>query len=80
MKDELGWKIVTKFVGLRAKAHSYLIDDGHEDKKAKGTKKCVMKRKLKFWSYKTCLEASELDNEKNIWKKIKLKYIALKKS
>ena len=46
MKDELGGKILTKFVGLRAKTHSYLIDDGSEDKKTKGTKKCVIKRKL----------------------------------
>ena len=27
MKDELGRKIVRKFVGLRAKTYSYLIDD-----------------------------------------------------
>ena len=27
MKDELGGKIVVKFVGLRAKTYSYLIDD-----------------------------------------------------
>ena len=27
-----------KFVGLRAKTYSYLIDNGGEDKKAKGTK------------------------------------------
>ena len=43
IKDELGWKITTKFVGLRVKAFSYLIDDGSEDKKTKDTKRCVMK-------------------------------------
>ena len=34
MKGELGGNIVTKFVGLRDKTYSYLIDDGSEDKKA----------------------------------------------
>ena len=48
MKDELGGKIMKHIVGLKEKMYSYLIDDGSEDKKAKGTKKCVMKRKLKF--------------------------------
>ena len=38
MKDELGGKIMTTFVGLRAKTYSNLIDHGIEDKKAKGTK------------------------------------------
>ena len=28
------------------------MDDGNSDKKAKGTKKCVMKRRLKFNDYK----------------------------
>ena len=39
MQDELRGKFITKFVGLRAKTYSYLIDDGSKDKKAKGTKK-----------------------------------------
>ena len=29
-------------------------------KKAKGTKKCVTKRKLKFQDYKDCLKAAQL--------------------
>ena len=46
MKDELGRKIITKFVGLRAKTYSYLIDDGSEDEKAKCAKRSAIKRKL----------------------------------
>ena len=46
MKDELGGKIMTEFVPLRPKTYSYLTDDCEEDKKAKGTKKCVIKREL----------------------------------
>ena len=55
MKDELRGKIITKFVALRPKTYSYLTDDCKEDKKAKGTKKCVIKRELKFNNYKDCL-------------------------
>ena len=43
MNDELGGKIMTEFVALRPKTYSYLMDDGNSDKKAKGTKKCVIK-------------------------------------
>ena len=60
MDDELGRKIMIKFVGLRADIYSYLIDDGSEDKKAKGTRKYVIKRKLKFENYKNCLETTQL--------------------
>ena len=35
MKDELGGKTMIKFVGLRAKAYNYLIDEGSKNKKAK---------------------------------------------
>ena len=45
MKDELGAEIITEFVTLRPKTYSYLTDDSKEDKKAKGTKKCVIKKK-----------------------------------
>ena len=55
MKDELGGKIITEFVILRPKPYSHFTDDGKEDKKAKGTKKCVIKRMIKFNDYKNCL-------------------------
>ena len=56
MKDEFGGKIMTKFVGRKAKTYSYLIDDGREDKKVKAAKKSFIKRKLKFENFKNCLE------------------------
>ena len=40
------------------------MDDGSEHKKAKGTRKCVIKRRLMFENYKDCLF-----NEKTIFKK-----------
>ena len=60
MKDELGEKIMTKFIGLRAKTCIYLTDDCSESKKAKDTKTCVMKKKLKFENNKNYLEATQL--------------------
>ena len=60
MKDELRGKIITEFVTLRPKAYSYLTDDCKEDKKAKGTKKCVIKRMIKFNDYKNCLLKDEV--------------------
>ena len=55
MKDELGGRIITEFVALRPKNYSHLTDDCKENKKAKGTKKCVIKRMIKFNDYKNCL-------------------------
>ena len=65
MKDELGGKTMKEFDGLRAETCSYLVDDGSKNKKAKGTKKCVIKRKLKFENF--------------VWKKMYLTQIVLKK-
>ena len=59
-KDEIGGKIMTKFVALRAKTYSFLIDEYTDEdykknkivnKKAKRTKKCVVKRKISFNNY-----------------------------
>ena len=44
MKEELNGEIIKEFVGLRVKTLSYLLDDGSEDKIAKSTKKCVIKK------------------------------------
>ena len=60
MKDELGGRIITEFVALRPKTYSYLTDDCKEDKKAKGTKKCVIKRTIKFNDYKNCILNGEV--------------------
>ena len=79
MKDELGGKIMKKFLGLRAKTYSYLINDGSEDKKAKGTNKYAIKRKLKFENYKNCLEATKLDDKIKYLEKDKINIDSLKK-
>ena len=79
MNDELGGKIMNEFPGLRAKTYSYLIDDVSEDKKAKGTRKCVIKRKPKFEDYKNCLEATQLENKINYLEKNKIHAGSLKK-
>ena len=63
-KDELGGKIMEEFCALRAKTYAYLIngyndDDYNEEKminkRAKGTKKCVIKHRPTFENYKDCL-------------------------
>ena len=54
-KDELGGKIMKEFCALRAKTYAYLMDDDSEKKKAKGTKKCIIKHRIKFEDYKDSL-------------------------
>ena len=60
MKDEAGGKIITEFVGLRAKLYSYKVyEDPSEYKKCKGIKKKVVKRCIKHEDYKKCLNTGE---------------------
>ena len=51
----MGGKIITEFVALRPKTYSYLDDNCNEHKKAKGTKKCVIKQKIMFQNFQDCL-------------------------
>ena len=51
-KDKLGGKIIKELCALRAKTYAYLMDDDSEKKKAKGTKKCIIKRRTMFENYK----------------------------
>ena len=54
-KDELGGKIMKEFCALRAKTYTYLMEDDSEMKKAKGVKRCIVKRRLMFENYKDSL-------------------------
>ena len=51
-----------EFVELRPKSYSYLEENNDEDKKAKDTKKCIIKRKLLFQDCKSCLKAAHIEN------------------
>ena len=54
MKDECSGKIISEFVGLRAKLYAYK-KEGDEEKKCKGIKKGVVKNRISFDDYKNCL-------------------------
>ena len=55
MKDEVGGKQITDFVGLRSKLYAYAIENDDESKKCKGVKKKVVKNCITFDQYKDCL-------------------------
>ena len=60
MKDELGGGIITEFVALRPKTYSYTTDEFIEMKKAKGTKKCIIKKRLSLRIIKSaCLVTNQ---------------------
>ena len=59
-KDELGGKCIVEFCALRAEAYAYKLDDDTEIKKAKGRKKCIVKREIIFENYKDALFNNEV--------------------
>ena len=54
-----------KIVEFIEKTCSYLNDNNDEDRKAKSTKTCVMKRKLKFEDCKNCLQPAQIERKIN---------------
>ena len=67
MKDELGGKIMTEFVALRAKMYAYRkIDKEVKEKRCKCTQKCVVSEGLMFDDYKACLFDCETIQGANI--------------
>ena len=59
----MGGKLITEFFALSPKAYSYIDGSGNDHKKAKGTKKRVIKQKLIFQNFKDCLF-----NNKNVYR------------
>ena len=57
-KSETNNNTITEFIGLRSKMYSIKLDDGKEDKKAKGVVKCVIKKELKHEMYSKILTTS----------------------
>ena len=68
-KDELGGKIISELCCLKAKTYSYKLDDDSECKKAKGTKKCIVKRYIIFDNYlDTLFKTTKLLKTQNTFK------------
>lgn len=57
-KDECGGKIMTEFVGLRAKMYAFKVGE-EVTKRAKGVKKNLIKNGINFDEYKRCLDTQE---------------------
>ena len=65
MKDEAAGKIIKEFLGLRAKLYSFKIHEGKAgEKKCKGVKKSVVKKKISHHDYKDCLFGGGLQMRK----------------
>ena len=78
MKDELSGQIMNEFLELNAKSYNYLKDNNDEDKKSKGTKNCIIKRKHKCRDYKDCSEAAQIGKKINYLEKNKFDVDSLK--
>ena len=57
------WKNHGNIFWIKSKTHSCLIGDSSKDEKAKGTKKCAIKGKLKFENYNYCLDYNSIKTQ-----------------
>ena len=57
--DELSGFPIKEFIGLRPKCYAYLVDNNKIRKRAKGVKKCVTEKDLRFNDNKNCLTNNE---------------------
>ena len=55
MKDEAQGQIVKALFASRPKMYAHVMEDGKEEKKAKGVKKSVVANKIGFDDYVKCL-------------------------
>ena len=69
-----------EFAALWARIYSYLTDSNDEDKKAKGTKRCAIKRKRKSEDYKICLKTTQFENKINQLEKNKINTKSLREN
>ena len=56
MSDECKGKIVEEFVALRPKMYSYKLCNGKEGKRAKGVKKSIVSKNIRFNDFVRCLK------------------------
>ena len=71
---------MSKSVVLRVETFSCLIAEGSKDQKAKRTKKCFIKRKLKFENYENCLNNNSTQEQINHLEKNKIDIDSIKKN
>jgi hypothetical protein len=69
-KDELNGQIMEEFIGLKSKMYAYkLHETGKESKKAKGIKKNVVQKEIRFEDFRKCLLSKQpIYKKQNIFK------------
>ena len=55
MKDETNCLPIKGFAGLKSSMYTFMVEDNHESKKAKGINKKVVADELKYEDYKSVL-------------------------